>query len=125
MKSLIRDNTLTFTRYSAQTEDDFGDVINGTASTIETSGSLQPFRRGDVTSVLPEGKKAEDARVYYTSTALRAADPYEQTQPDETTISGRKFQVFDVGDWATTTIFRGLAHYKVVLLSVEEGVDGP
>lgn len=124
MKPLIQDVTLTFTRRTAETVDEFGDVVEGTASTFTAIGSLQPFRRGDVTSVLPEGKKAEDAVVFYSNVELRSADPYDQTPPDTTVINGRTFEVFDVGNWSTTTILTNLRHYKTVLLGVEEGDNG-
>jgi hypothetical protein len=121
MRSLLQDVSLTFTRYEPETEDEFYRTVEGATTTFEATGSLQPFRRGTLTTTLPEGRKAEDALVFYSNVPLKSADPYESTPPDKTTINGREFEVFDVGDWSTTTIITNLSHYKTILLGVEEG----
>lgn len=122
MRPLISDITLTFTRPSgSQAYDDEGDVVEGAVTTFPATGSLQPFRLGDTQDVLPEGKKAEDFRRFYTRTPLRNADPTAQTSADICVINGEVFEVFDNGDWATTTILTNLSHYKAILVKREEG----
>lgn len=122
MRPLISDVSLTFTRYGGQTISPGGSVTRTTPQTIAVRGSLQPFRLGDVTTVLPEGKRAEDARMFYTKTRLRASNSVTQTPADTVVINGEVFEVFNNGDWATTTILTGLSHYKVILL--RQGQNG-
>lgn len=115
--SLFDQVPLTFTRYSQSTVDDYGSIVKGTTSTVETTGALQPYRAGDTTVLVPEGSNPRDIKIYYTKTLLKNADTIADTYADTCIISGRTYEVFDSGDWATNT--STLAHYKVVLVRKE------
>lgn len=117
MSMLITQVPLTFTRYGAQVENKWGQMVPSEPESISAVGALQPYRLGEQTSVLPVGKKTSDLRIYYTKTKLKAADEYNQTPPDVCEIGGVKFEVFDAGDW--TTNGSSLKHYKVILVRKE------
>lgn len=124
MRPLISDVTLTFTRPSGeQTYNEEGDVEEAVGSVFPATGSVQPFRLGDTQDVALEGKSAEDMRRFYTTAELRNADPDSQTAADTCVIDGRVFEVFDAGNWSTSTIITGLRHYKVILVRKEEGAE--
>ena len=121
MKPLISDVSLMFTRYGVQDIDDEGNLVEGDETQFEVKGSLQPFRLGDTTDSLPEGKSTEDFRRYYTRTQLNTASTTNQTTADTCEIDGEVFEVFDNGNWATTTILTNLSHYKAILVRREKG----
>ena len=115
---LIKQIPLTFTRYGEVIKDDFGFPVKSSPVLIETKGSLQPpLSYGERQKILPQGYWTKDTRFYYTKTKVKAADVDEGTQPDECTIGGKKYLVFDVSDWTTNNSM--LAHYKVVLVAKE------
>lgn len=118
---LISQISLTFNRYGEQEIDENGDISKPTPTTVSATGSLQPLRFGDRQLLSQQGKSSNDARIFYTKTALKNADPYLQTPADETVINGVVYQVFDAGDWTTNT--STLAHYKVILIRKEQGDD--
>jgi len=115
--SLTTQQTLTFTRYGEQTEDEYGFLVPGAQTSIETKGSLQPFRLGKTSTVTPEGVKPQDLRIYYTKTLLNSSDVDNQIPADTTTIGGEELVVVDNGDW--TTNLSTLKHYKVILVRKE------
>lgn len=115
--SLFDQVSLDFTRYGESTVDNYGSVVKGPTSVINTKGSLQPYRLGDKTVIVPEGSNPNDIRLYYTKTLLKNADTGTDSYPDTCVISGRTYEVFDTGDW--TTNLSTLAHYKVVLVRKE------
>lgn len=114
MTRLIKQRVLTFTRFGEQQINEYGQYEAGDAVTIQAEGALQPFRRGKETEVLPEGRRASDARVFFTDTLLRPSDEYSGTPADQTIIDGVYFDVFDVADWTTNN--SRLAHYEVILM---------
>lgn len=115
--SLMQRVTLSFTRYGGQTINEYGGLVDSELETIYATGSLQPFRISEQTTVLPQGKKTSDARMFYTTTELKAADEYTNTKADEVTIQGKVFEVFDMSDFAT--VGSPLNHYEVVLVRKE------
>jgi hypothetical protein len=121
MTSLMNDTTLTFTRYGEQVLDDSGSITTGVGTEFTTQGSLQPFRLGDMQEIGLEGRKTKDFRRFYTRTKLNNADPHQQTQADSCVIGGQVFEVYDNGDWATTSMFPSMIHYKAILVKREEG----
>lgn len=114
---LLKKNALTFTRITENTGswNDDGEWVEGTTTTtIETTGSLQPFNQGKERVDLPEGLRPTHIKVYYTQTKLFTIDDRTIQEPDKTTIDGIPFVVYDVEDWFTPA-YRS-ANYKVFLV---------
>lgn len=114
---LIKEISLSFTRYGELGKDDWGFPTRLEPATVNTRGNLQPLGYGDRQRILPQGLWSADSRIYYTKTLLRKADDTAETAADECTIDGKVFVVFDVGAWTTNR--SRLAHYKTVLIAKE------
>lgn len=121
MRRLLKDNVLVFTRYGGQELDDSGRLTDSLPSEFPAAGSLQTYREGAEQDVLPEGKSSKDAKMFYTGTLLRTSNQDKGTPADETTWNGYVYEVFDAGDNATTTILKGVAHYRAILIKKTEG----
>lgn len=115
MMNLLNETSLVFHRQST------GDVLTEEGyyqrtpvREISVIGSLQPFALGKNNSKLPEGVTTSDARVFYTETPLDTYNTVAKTSADYTTISGRDYEVFNVGDWSLSSL--SPTHYKVILI---------
>ncbi len=111
---LLSKTSLTFERDSGDGFWQGGKYIAGGRTSIPTTGNLQPFRKGDVQSVLPEGLTANDARTYLTSTLLQTTDQFTETKADETTINGLVYVAFFVEDWSLSQLT--VDNYEVTLV---------
>jgi hypothetical protein len=99
----------TRTRYAAGTTTD-GVYTPGSTSTASIVASVQPVR-GEELHALPEGRHADQSRVVYSESELRAAPI-----PDRVTIDGAEFEVFKAERWDAfgETYYRALASRLVV-----------
>jgi hypothetical protein len=116
---LLKETPLTFARYGESDTDDNGYEIEGAVTPFEAEGSLQPLGAGDAQRVSADGVDAYSAYYYYTRTQLRSTDEEARTTSDTTVIDGRKYEVFDTGDW-NKTVLRNVAHYKAILVRVSK-----
>lgn len=126
MGRLIKDTELTFYRPPTQAIGPSGRLINPNPNDlveIVSYGSLQPYRRGKETDVLPEGIKTIDARFWYSAQILQTADQNNDIQADFTYIDGKKFIVFDNGDQSVTNVLKRLAHFEYILIKDETEVQ--
>lgn len=117
MSRLKRQIPLTFVRFGNKTSDSEGNRKYEVVEEITAKGALQPYRLGDTTTVIPEGRKTSDFKLFYTKTPLRPSDSRLETIADECEINGIKYEVYDAGDWSTN--LSRLAHFKVVLARKE------
>jgi hypothetical protein len=116
---LIKQTPLTFKRYGESDTDDNGYTIDAVDELLEVKGSLQPAGSGDVQRIKASGVDARSVYKYYTTTLLRNTNEEDRTVADTTTIDGRKYEVFDTGDWSKT-VLRNVAHYKTLLVRVSK-----
>lgn len=94
----------TRTRYAAGATVD-GVYVPGAASTEAIVAAVQPVS-GDVLKALPEGRHADQSRVVYSESELRAAPV-----PDRVTIDGAEFEVFKAERWDAF----GETYYRAVV----------
>ena len=114
----IMSDTLTVTRYSAQTRDSFGRVSAlAAASTFTVRASVQ---RPDAKTLqkLMEGDRTEDAWHVDTVTQLNTADETSGTPADRIDIDGFNYEVFKV-----TKVRAVIPHYECLVLRLEEGLQ--
>lgn len=106
--------TLTVYRTTAPTLDSAtGRYTEGSETTIEITGSVQPLARSEV-EFLPEGRREEHAYKIYTDTELRSLQT--GTNPDRLEIDGVQYEVFSRLPWRNSII----NHYKFLVLKVKE-----
>jgi len=110
---LLKEKTLTFTRFAEGFISDDGDWLDGAETTIIVQGSLQPFQ-GSSRAVLPEGVSSKDARVFYTKDEILTTNQLTNTQAYEVEIEGFTFVVTDSGPWIDSGL--SLNHYAVILI---------
>lgn len=89
-----------------------GRYTPGTLALLTITASVQPVRGRDL-RVLPEGQRAEDTRVVYTTTELRTRT--DSTEPDRVSIGGEPFNVFRVEKWDAF----GTTHYRAFVALVK------
>lgn len=113
---LFSETKLTFTRYLEGDVDDSGKWVADISTTIPTQGSLQPMNAGEIVRNTPEGMKVKSAYWYITKTELQGYDQDLQLTPDETTIKGKIYEVFNSAD-STFTLMEGMGHYEYILVN--------
>lgn len=96
--------TYTRTRTAVGTTTD-GDYTPGATSTTSIIACVQPVEGADL-HALPEGRHADNSRVVYTISDLRASPI-----PDKVTIEGDLYEVFKVERWDAF----GATHYKAMV----------
>lgn len=121
---LLKKNTLLITRWDATTggydadgeyvEPDKDEALNP----FPVQGSLQPYSAGKTKVELPEGVRANDARVFYTVARLLTSDDAVDQKADITFIDNAPYELFHVEDWYSPA-FR-TAHYKCVFIRQEK-----
>ena len=89
------------------------------AEQIKAKGSLQPYRQGTDLSIIPAGRNADTAYIYFTKTVLHYANKDSQTVGDVTLIRGVKYEVFPYSDW--TLDESPLSYLEYLLVEVEKG----
>ena len=115
MISLLQTSSLNFERDGGSGYyNTAGDWVEGSTTTVETKGSLQPFKQGDNQTILPEGITANDTRIYYTVTQLKTGSQYIKQDADYTVIDGLEYEVFAVEDWSRYGL--SVDHYKCILV---------
>ena len=117
---LLRTSTLTITRFDAQPELlESGKYSGVTTSTFDIQCSLQPFK-GIAQKVLPDGYKADDARLVYTQTKLNTTSQFTKVQADETQIDGLTYECFLVEDWNQFNL--STDHYRCIFVRKDQAV---
>ena len=114
----IMSDTLTVTRYSAQTRDAFGRAsVKASASTFTILASVQ--RPGGRTlDKLQEGHGTRDAWYVDTVTTLQTEDELAGTPADTLVIDGNTYEVHeDIGERAV------LIHGEYLVKRVESGLQ--
>jgi len=115
---------LCFNRYPASYFDSKGYAVDPEPVVFPTQGSLQPDRRGEMQTVLPEGVTSDSYAIYYTYTKLRDARQRSGTRADDTEINGETYEVFRVYDWTGFSgVGRNCNHYKVLLVRQDINED--
>lgn len=118
MRRLLQDIKVTFYRPpEGNVVDEYGDFAPSTfaqAEGIEVMGSLQPYRLGEDTLVLPENLSFTEARIFLTKTKLNLPD--NDISPDFCVINGKKFIVFNKADATTTSILKRVSNYEYILV---------
>lgn len=95
--------TYTRTRRAVGTTSSGGDYTPGATSTATLTASVQPMP-GTELKHAPSGRHADDLRLVFTVTELRAAPI-----PDQITIDGEAWEVYRVRRWQAF----GDTHYEV------------
>lgn len=98
--------TYTVTRYAAGTWTS-GVFTKGSGSTVSVAGAVQPVS-GREFQALPEGRRANEVRVFFTATALLTEGA---TPADVVSIGGESWEVFHVETWTG----RGVTHYRCLV----------
>ena len=113
---MIFSNTLTGTRYAAETYGSDGRAVPG--ATTALSGILASVQRpaGRVLERLAEGGHTTDAWFVDTRTVLRTMDELTGTPPDEVVIDGLTYTVFEVVRERAV-----IPHYECLVLRKAEG----
>lgn len=94
----------TVTRLATSTTFTSGRHVPGSSSTLQIAASVQPYQ-GKKLTIVPEGLRADDVRVIFTTTALKC-DP---GACDRIAIGGVAYVVFHVeGPWELD----GDTHYR-------------
>lgn len=122
--SLLQKSTLTFTRDGGDgywNED--GQWVEAAPITVQAIGNLQPFRQGKEQIILPEGKKSDDAFIFYTKTLLQTASQFTKELADTTVIDSRDYYVLSAEDWSKQP---GLIpiHWKTILMREDQPTGG-
>lgn len=97
----------TVTRKAATTYTAGRAVAGATDAPITIVASVQPVT-GRELKALPEGRRAEDVRILFTTTELRTESPAGAA--DQVTIGGELYEVFQVKPWTA----HGGTHYEVL-----------
>lgn len=107
--SSLSTGTYTRTRYAAGTTT-AGVYAAGAATTADIVAAVQPVRGAEL-HALPEGRHADNSRVVYSETELRASPV-----PDRVTIEGDAYEVFKSERWDAfgETYYRALVSRLVV-----------
>lgn len=79
---------------------------DGSTSTFSITAHVQPVTGRDL-KTLPEGQRAEDSRIVYTTTELRAT----AGGPDSISIGGEAYEVTRVETWSGL----GGTHYRAIV----------
>jgi hypothetical protein len=122
--SLLNKSTLTFQRDGGDGYwDEHGEWVEATPISFVAKGNIQPFREGKEQTILPEGKKATDAFIFYTKTQINTASQFTKELADTTTIDGLTYYALAVEDWSKQP---GLVptHWKNVLLREDQPTNG-
>lgn len=124
MISLLTHSTLTFDRDGGDGEyNESGEWVPATPTQFTAQGNLQPFRQGKEQTILPEGKTAGDAFIFYTKTQLKTTSQFTDTLADETVIDGLAYYVLAVEDWSKQGTLLP-QHYKCILLRKDQNTNG-
>lgn len=97
--------TYTVTRRAAESDDGHGRAVAGATSTLSIVASVQPMSGRDL-QALPEGQRADETVVIYTTTFLTTRS--ETNAPDTLVIGGNTYEVFRVETWVAF----GRTHYR-------------
>lgn len=115
---MIFSDSLTVTRYSAQTRDAYGRVQSaGVASTFTIAASVQRPSGWRLEKLL-DGGHTRDAWHIDTTTALRTANELTGVPADRVTVDGLVYEVFE-----SAQVRAVIPHYETLALRVEEGIQ--
>jgi len=115
---VIFSDSLTVTRYSAQTRDAYGRVqAASVASTFTIAASVQRPQAWALQKLM-EGGHTQDAWHVDTTTEMQTANELDGTPADRVTIDGLTYEVFQVAQVRAV-----IPHYETLVLRVEEGLQ--
>lgn len=99
-------------------------VAGGVDVEIPAIGSLQPFKKGWDSIVLPEGTRTEDAKTFLSLVKLQPANDHTKpvTRSDYTIIDGKRFEIWSFEDW--TGFGLRTDHYEYTLVASPPKTDG-
>ena len=120
---LLKQLTLTFTRYAEGHYNGSGEWVEGATTTYDAQCNLQPYKDGKMTTVLPAGIKATDVFVCYTASSVNTTEQYNDKNADTTVIDGQTFVAMNVGNWSKFTTLR-LNHHKIYLVRRDKSTNG-
>lgn len=123
MLFLLTFSTLTFSRFAEGEWGEDGRWTDGIETNFDAQGNLQPFKAGKQQFILPEGKTADDAYMFYTKTQLQTASQFTDTTADTTTIDGQEYYVQAVEDWSKQGMLVA-QHYKTLLIRKDQDTNG-
>ena len=83
-------------------------VLTTTYTTINTSGIVQPANPGKLVGVLPEGIRADDVVVVWSTTELRGTDG-DAAGSDVITCRGQSYQVIKARDFSVNGYWQAWA----------------
>jgi hypothetical protein len=113
---VIFSDTLTFTRYAAETRGADGRATSGASSTFTAACSVQRPKPHTLRK-LQEGGHTDDAWYVDTVTPVRTRNESTGTPPDVVTIDGQPYEVFEVAH------VRGvIVHYETLVLRKFQGI---
>lgn len=111
---LNKAQTLTFTGYSVGNYDVSGKWVEGAPTEYTIQCTLQPYREGKTTILLPAGAKAETTFVCFTEDDVKTTEQFDSTSADTTIIDGHEYVAMSVENWTKTSL--RLKHKKVLLV---------
>jgi hypothetical protein len=121
----MRTSTLTITRdIGGGYYDVEGRWVEGPApETFNISCNIQPFKMGEVQSVLPEGTSANNAVIVRTPTALKTSEQVgDKEKADTTVIDGFTYEAFFAENWSRYSTRTD--HYKVTFIRKDQPSGG-
>ena len=121
MRRAINATKLEFDRAVELTLDDNYNLVAraNEPDKVKAKGSLQPFPQGTDLNIIPDGRNADTAYIYYTKTELHYATTASQIVGDTTLIKGVSYEVFPFNDWSLDET--PLSYREYLLVEVEEG----
>ncbi len=114
---MIFSDTLTVTRYAAETIDGLGVGVPGASSTFTCRSSTQRPSSHTLQKLL-DGEGTKDAWNVDTTTQLRTRNERTGTPADTVSIDGEDYEVFKVEQHRTGS---PIPHYECVVLRVNQG----
>lgn len=123
MISLFNETTLTITRDDGDGYyDDSGQWSEGSVSTFDVIGSLQPYREGSAQRTLPEGLKSYDSQVYFTQSLLRTVNEFGETKADTAVIDSLTYVALFAKNYSRSGLIP--SHYEVVFVKQDKLTNG-
>lgn len=113
MNSLLNKTKLTVVRYGEYYLDDEFNNVLGEPKNILIRCSIQPFREGNQTVLMPDGTQIKGGQIIYTTTQLRTDSPDGKYAADETVIDGIQYKCFYEENWNR---YLSQRHYKYVFI---------
>lgn len=112
---LLNTHSLVFTMYaSGGYPGTDGNWVYPTPTTQTVKGSLQSFKKGTETLILPDGYRTQDVKVFLTKTNIPTLEESSSKKAATTIIDGRTYVVHDRED--NTGFSLAADHYKLYLV---------